>query len=77
MLCEDVPQIALTWMISRSFVNASGLAVFNITTSIYSLIIQFMGELFLKMNWCCVLTDEDEDMDEPDAEEPAYMAKER
>ena len=73
LLCEDVPQIALTWTVSRSFVNASGLAVFNITTSIYSLFIQFLGECFLKMNCCCVMTEDDEDDVEQD--ESLYVAK--
>ena len=74
LLCEDVPQIALTWTISRSFINASGLAVFNITTSIYSLFIQSMGECFMKVNCCCVMTEDDKDEEEED-EENHYMAK--
>ena len=76
LICEDIPQIALTWIISSSFLDASGLAVFNLTTSIYSLFIQFFGECFLKVNGCCVMTEDDEDGHDADYdEENHYVAK--
>lgn len=54
ILCvEDIPQIVITLMVTGRFSNASNLGLFNITTSLYSMMIRVCGELFMNCCYCC------------------------
>mmetsp|Transcript_2150 Transcript_2150/g.5057 ORF Transcript_2150/g.5057 Transcript_2150/m.5057 type:complete len:200 (-) Transcript_2150:129-728(-) len=57
IVCEDVPQILLTLVLSGVFdsynTKPSPLAAFNIATSVYSALIKLSGELFVNYCYCC------------------------
>jgi len=57
IICEDVPQILLTLVLSGVFngfkTNPTPLATFNIATSVYSALIKISGELFVNYCYCC------------------------
>ena len=61
ILCvEDIPQLIITLLISDRFTNMSSLGLFNIMTSLYSMMIRVAGELFMNCCYCCQKIEEDE-----------------
>ena len=54
---EDIPQVIITLLLNNSFTNLSGISIFNLMTSLYSLGIRLAGELFLNACYCCERTD--------------------
>mmetsp|Transcript_2157 Transcript_2157/g.4616 ORF Transcript_2157/g.4616 Transcript_2157/m.4616 type:complete len:193 (-) Transcript_2157:199-777(-) len=62
IFCEDVPQILLSLVLSRSFdADLTPLAAFNIATSVYSALIKVSGEVFVNYFYCCKFTPPDAD----------------
>ena len=62
ILCvEDIPQLILTLMINDRFSNVSNLGLFNIMTSLYSMMIRVAGELFMNCCYCCQRVEDEEE----------------
>ena len=72
ILCEDVPQIVLSLILSGAFesfaTNLNALTAFNIATSVYSALIKISGEVFVNYCYCCQFTPPDDDDDDGDGE---------
>jgi len=69
LLVEDVPQVVMTWLLQGTLLNLSGLAAFNITTSIYSIVIKIGREFFVNFYCCCDLKEITFDQDDGGDEE--------
>ncbi|KAL9189909.1 hypothetical protein ACHAXT_009584 [Thalassiosira profunda] len=72
ILCEDVPQIVLSLILSGAFesfaTDLNALTAFNIATSVYSALIKISGEVFVNYCYCCQFTPPDDDDDDGDGE---------
>ena len=68
IVCEDVPQILLSLVLSKAFVTdlteLTPLTAFNIATSVYSALIKVSGEVFVNYCYCCKFTPPDGDDDD-------------
>lgn len=74
ILGEDVPQVALSLVLSRIFeAELTSLAAFNIATSVYSAMIKISGELLLNHCYCCKF---DPREDEENGDEDRYASVE-
>ena len=63
ILCEDVPQVILSLVLSGAFqsTDLDALTAFNIATSVYSALIKISGEVFVNYCYCCKFTPPDDD----------------
>jgi hypothetical protein len=52
IIVEDIPQLVITALISGNPSNWTGIGVFNLMTSLYSLMIRIAGELFMNCCYC-------------------------
>lgn len=53
LLVEHVPQVVITLTLNASFSDITNLGIFNLMTSLYSVLIRVAGELFMNCFYCC------------------------